>query len=224
MPTALVTGANRGIGLEFVRQYAADGWRVDACCREPGKADELKSLRGDIAVHALDVTERAAIAALAEQIGEPLDLVIANAGVGGWDIPEFGALDYDAWARVMEVNLFGAVATCEAFAPHVVRAKGKIAAISSRMGSIADAGAGSIPYRTSKAALNMAVKLIAAELAPKGVAVAPFHPGWVKTELGGPNARISARESVSGLRRCIDRMKPTAAPSLVDYTGKKLPW
>lgn len=224
MPTMLVTGANRGIGLEFARQYAADGWKVLACCREPGAAEDLKALKGDIDIRAADVTDRARLKTLAGEIGTSLDLVIANAGVGGWSIPGFGALDYDAWAEVLEVNLFGAVATCEAFAPLVKRTKGKIAVISSRMGSIADASMGAIPYRTSKAALNMAVKVIAAELAGDGVAVAPFHPGWVRTNLGSERAPLKAEASVTGLRQRIAEMAVTADPPFLDYSGKELPW
>lgn len=224
MPTILITGANRGIGLEFVRQYAADGWSVHACCRNLDEAEELKSIEGAVTAHALDVANVAAIRALAKKIDAPLDVVIANAGVGGWDIPAFGELDYEAWADVMTVNLYGAVATCEAFAPHVKKAKGKIAAISSRVGSIGDASSGAIPYRTSKAALNMAMKLIAAELESHGVAAAPFHPGWVKSGLGGPNAPVEAKESVLGLRQRIAEMQPTASPKFVDYAGNELPW
>lgn len=224
MPTVLITGANRGIGLEFARQYAADGWKVHACCRNPGAAAELNALKGDIAVHALDVTDIAAIRALAAKIDEPLDVVIANAGVGGWDISGFGAMDYNAWKRLMDVNLYGAVATCEAFAPHAEKAKGKIVAMTSQMGSIADASGGAVPYRTSKAALNMGVQAIAPDLASRGVAVAMFHPGWVKTDMGGPNASITTEKSVRGLRQRIEEMRPTPSPRFLAYDGREIPW
>ena len=224
MPSILITGANRGIGLEFVKQYAADGWKVHACCRNPQAAPELDALEGDITVHALDVSDLAAIYALAEKIDAPLNVVIANAGVGSWNIPGFGEMDYDAWKRVMDVNLYGAVATCEAFAPHAIKAKGRIAAMTSEMGSIADASSGAIPYRTSKAALNMAVQVIAPELAPKDVAIATFHPGWVKTDMGGSHARITAEQSVSGLRARIMEMRPTSSPKFLAYDGREIPW
>lgn len=224
MPTVLITGANRGIGLEFARQYAADGWKVHACCRKPGSATELKALDGDISVHALDVTDHSAIRALAKDIGEPLDIVIANAGVGGWEIPGFGAMDYDAWKRLMDVNLYGAVATCEAFAPHAEKAKGKIVALTSEMGSIADASSGAIPYRTSKAALNMAIQAIAPDLARKGVSISTFHPGWVKTDMGGLNATTPPEKSVRNLRRRIEEMRPTPSPKFLAHDGRKIPW
>lgn len=224
MPAVLITGANRGIGLEFARQYAADGWKTHACCRNPGAAKELSALKGDIAIHALDVADIAAIRALAQTVDEPLDVVIANAGVGGWEIPAFGAMDYDAWKRLMDVNLYGAVATCEAFAPHAAKAKGKIAALTSQMGSIADTSGGAVPYRTSKAALNMAIQAVAPDLAAKGVAIATFHPGWVKTDMGGPNARIAADACVRGLRRRIDEMTPTPSPKFLNYAGEEIPW
>jgi len=225
MTTVLITGANRGIGLEFVKQYAGDGWRVLACCRAPDAAGDLRLAKGDIEIFKLDLNDSAAAKRLAASIEEPIDLVIANAGVGGWGIPSFGDFDYDGWADVMKVNLFGAVSTLEAFAPHVKKTKGKLAAISSRMGSIEDASSSfAVPYRTSKAALDMAMKCIALEMEPAGVAVGVLHPGWVQTDLGGPNALIATSESVSGLRQVIEKMKVTASPVLTDYAGNTLPW
>ncbi|MEL7489379.1 MAG: SDR family NAD(P)-dependent oxidoreductase [Pseudomonadota bacterium] len=119
MPSVLVTGANRGIGLGFVDQYAWEGWRVHACCRAPDAADELKSLTGEIEVHALDVTDVTAIKALAAEIDTPLDVVIANAGVMGDAANDFGSIDFDAWDEAFAVNVRAVVAMAEAFAPHL---------------------------------------------------------------------------------------------------------
>jgi len=224
MPTIIVTGANRGIGLEFVRQYAADGAKVIAACREPGEAGELKAVAGDVSIHALDVTSGESMCAFLGAVDGPVDVLVANAGVGGPVAGTFGRFDYDAWRRMMDVNLYGAVATIEAFAPKLKQAKGKVAAISSKVGSIGDASGGSIAYRTSKTALNMAVKCLAYELAKDGVAVAPFHPGWVKTDMGGPNALITVEESVSGLRARIAEMSATPSPRFLDYAGEEIPW
>lgn len=224
MPTVLITGANRGIGLEFVRQYAADGWKVHACCRNPAKADALKSLKGDIAIHALDVSDFAAIRALAGEIDEPLDVVVANAGAGGKDAGDFGAYDFDAFLNLLRVNTLGPVATLEAFAPHLKKAKGRFAAISSQLGSIENAMGFAPAYSTSKAGLDMAMKSLSGRLAEAGVAIGPFHPGWVKTDMGGPNAPVAVEESVAGLRKQIAAMTPAAAPRLTAYNGEVLPW
>lgn len=224
MSTALITGANRGIGLEFVRQYAEDGWKVHATCREPKNAGDLRALPGDIVIHELDVADRVAIKALAQMLGGSLDIVIANAGKGVFGEGAFGELDYDIWREFIEINLFGAVATAEAFLPHLKQAKGKIALLSSKVGSIADASGGMMAYRTSKTALNMATKIMAHAVQDAGVAVGVFHPGWVKTDMGGPSALITPETSVAGLRRLIADMPVTQSPRFLNYDGKEIPW
>jgi len=224
MPNVLITGANRGIGLEFVRQYAAEGWTVHASCRLPEKADELSAINGDVAVHQADVTNHSSLEALSEDIPDPIDVLIVNAGVHGKGAGDFGALDYDVWRGVIETNVFGAVATAEAFAPQVMKAKGKIAFISSKMGSIGDASGGAMGYRTSKTALNMAAKVVAYALSSEGVAVAPYHPGWVETDMGGPNALIKPDRSVKGLRKLIEKTPVTPSPKFLAYDGAEIPW
>ncbi len=224
MSAVLITGANRGIGLEFVRQYAADGWTVHACCRAPDKADALNALSGDIRVHKLDVSDFAAIGELAQSITDPLDVVVANAGVGGGDVGEFGAINYDAFAKLLAINTLAPVATLEAFAPHLKKTKGKFAAISSDLGSISRSSGMAPGYSTSKAALNMAMKAYAARLVGEGVAVAPLHPGWVKTDMGGDAAPVPPADSVSGLRQRISEMQATASPKYRDFSGAELPW
>ncbi len=222
MPHLFITGANRGIGLEFVRQYAADGWTITATARDPDAAKALKAVAGDVTVHKLDVTDREAISALAEET-RPIDHLIANAGVMGLGNESFGSLDYRAWAKVLEINVLGAVATFEAFAAKLSDGS-KAVALSSLMGSIEDASSGMFAYRSSKTALNMAVKLIAAELEPKGIGVCALHPGWVQTDMGGPNAKITTEASVSGLRQVIAGLKPGDGQLFVNYAGESLPW
>ncbi len=224
MTTVLITGANRGIGLEFVKQYAGEGARVHACCRAPEKAGDLKAVKGDVVVHKLDVSDFDAVKALGIEIDEPLDLVIANAGAGGKDVGDFGALDYDAFSRLLAVNTLAPVATLEAFAPHLKKAKGKFAAISSILGSISNAGGFAQAYSTSKAGLNMALKAYAPLFADTGVAFALFHPGWVRTDMGGPEAAVAVTDSVAGLRRQIEKMKAGAPLRLVDYQGNEIGW
>lgn len=226
MPSVLITGANRGIGLEFSRQFVAEGWQVYASCRDRSTATELDALAG-VEVHTLDVTDHEAIEALAKEINAPLDVVIANAGVMGdkGEAQNFGTLDYNMWRQVMEVNVYAAVKTCEAFADHVAKsALKKIAVISSRMGSIADTSGAYTAYRTSKTALNMAMVAAAPGLAETGVAVGIFHPGWVQTEMGGPNAQISTTECVKGLREQIMALSVTEQPEFLSYSGEVLPW
>ncbi|MBY0420833.1 MAG: SDR family NAD(P)-dependent oxidoreductase, partial [Parvularculaceae bacterium] len=187
-------------------------------------AEALRAIGGDVVLHALDVSAPEDVAAMARAADEPVDVVVANAALGARDVGEFGAVDYARFAHVLAVNVLGAVALAEAFAPHVRRAKGRIAMLSSELGSIADSSGGSLAYRTSKSALNMATTVIAADLARDGVAVAPFHPGWVQTDMGGPRAPTPVADSVRGLRSRIAEMRPTPRPSFLDFAGRRLPW
>ena len=227
MPTALITGANRGIGLELARQYAADGYTVHACCRNPNQASDLRAVTGDVHVHALDVTDHGAVDRLAADLDAPLDVVIANAGVYGpsSEAQSFGSLDYAGLRDTLEVNTLGAVKTIEAFAPHAARSEQKkMAAVTSEMGSIADASGGAIAYRASKAALNMALAVAAPAVRDQGVAVGLFHPGWVQTDMGGPNARITAEESARGLKAQVAALQPSDKAPFLAYDGRELPW
>ncbi|GAB4357098.1 MAG: SDR family oxidoreductase [Methylohalobius sp. ZOD2] len=231
MPTVLVTGANRGIGLEFVRQYLQAGWRVLACCRRPREARDLQALtnRFDaLHIHPLDISDFERIDQLAADLrAEPIDLLINNAGIYG-DVRGrgFGKLDHRKWQEVFRVNVQGTVKMCEAFLPHVVASDRKLmVALSSKMGSIADnSSGGSILYRSSKAALNMAMKSISIDLRPQGVGVLIFHPGWVETDMGGSNALISPEESVRGMNRQIEGFTLEDSGRFVDYSGKNVPW
>lgn len=229
MPTVFITGANRGLGLEMARQYVADGWRVLAGCRDPDKAEALRALgngRG-VDIHALDVSDLGQVDALAGRLsGTAIDLLINNAGVlGGHDHQGFGDIDYDIWEEVLRVNLLAPVKVAEAFADHVAASERKtMAFLSSQLGGIANAGGGFYMYGTSKAALNMAVRSMAVDLKPRGIAVVATHPGWVQTDMGGAGADITPQASVSGLRRVFDSVKPGDSGRFVRYDGVELPW
>jgi NAD(P)-dependent dehydrogenase (short-subunit alcohol dehydrogenase family) len=229
--TVLVTGANRGLGLEFVRQYAADGWQVLAACRDPASARELQQLAagsgGRIEVVALDVSDPASVRAAAQALsGTPIDLLINNAGVGSPRGQKLGALDYAAWARVLDVNTLGPMRVTEAFLPHLAAGGGKkVVTITSGMGSIADnTSGGSYAYRSSKAAVNMVVKSLSIDLAPRGITCVVMNPGWVRTDMGGPGGKISPAESIAAMRRVIAKLTPADSGKFFNYDGGQYPW
>jgi len=225
MPTVLITGANRGIGLEFTREYAAEGWRVHAACRDPGAARELKAVKGDVTVHAVDVANDDSVRALAASLkGEAIDLLINNAGILPRD--QLGKTDTEEWLRAFHTNSIAPIHVLEAFLPHLERGGQKTAvALTSKMGSIADnSSGGSYLYRSSKAALNAAMKSAAIDLRSRGIKVAVFHPGWVRTDMGGPSAMIDTKTSVAGLRKKIAALRPDDSGGFFNYDGTPLPW
>jgi len=226
MPTALITGCNRGIGLEFVRQYAADGWRVRATCRNPRGAKELAAIAGDVKVHGLDVADDYQVAALAKSLSdEAIDLLINNAGVGGPD-DEFGKTPANDWLEVLRVNAIAPLHVAEQFIGNLEAGQRKlIVNITSRMGSIADnSGGGSYIYRTSKAALNMVARSMAQDLKGRRMIVVVFHPGWVKTDMGGTHALIPPKASVAGMRAKIAALTPADSGKFFNYDGQSIPW
>jgi len=232
MKTMLITGANRGIGLEFCRQYGAEGWRVIACCRLPEMSDELNRLAaaypGSITVHALDVGDLVQIERLAQDLAEvSIDLLINNAGIyPDSDNKGFGHTDYADWVRAFRVNTMAPLKMAETFVANISRSKLKtLVTITSKMGSIADnRGGGSYLYRTSKAAVNMVVKSMSIDLKKLGIMAVVFHPGWVKTDMGGPNALISAKQSVSGIRQVIGNLTIADSGKFFAYDGQVIPW
>lgn len=232
MPTTLITGANRGLGLEFVKQYAAAGWRVHACCRSPEDAKLLKQLaaasNGAITVHALDVADFDQIDRLADLLSDDaIDLLLNNAGI----YPDrgqstFGKTDYDAWADGFRVNTMAPLKMAEAFVEHVARSSlRKIAIVTSKMGSVADNGSGAYYiYRSSKSALNMVAKSLAHDLAPHGIAIALLHPGWVKTDMGGPDAWITPEQSIEGMCKVIEKVTLDDSGVFYAYDSQQVPW
>jgi NAD(P)-dependent dehydrogenase (short-subunit alcohol dehydrogenase family) len=223
----LITGANRGLGLEFTRQYAAEGWHVIATCRQPQSAVALAAIPGNVRLEALDVTDFTAIAALADRLGgEPMDLLINNAGVYGPSQVRYDQIDPAVWADVLAVNAISPLVVSAAFVPAVMKgAHRKIVSLTSLMGSIADnSSGGAYYYRSSKAALNAAMRSLAIDLKGQGIIVAVLHPGWVRTDMGGPKAPLDAETSVKGLRRVIAGLNLADSGRFFNYDGRELPW
>ncbi len=223
LTTVLITGCDTGLGVEFARQYAAAGCRVLATCLDPDSAGETQTIKGDIAVERLDMSDHAAIEALAERLdGEAIDILLSNAGIGR-PHPPFGETDYALWRRILEVNLIGPMKLAESFVGHVARSDRKMMAfVSSRMGSITlNLSGGSYAYRSSKAGLNAIVRSLAVDLARFEICVLALHPGWAKTEPGG---RVEVKDSVAGMRGVIERAGRHHTGSFVTYHDQPLPW
>jgi len=219
MSSVLITGANRGIGLAFARSYAADGWDVIATSRRPGEAEELNRL--DAEILPLDAADPASIAALAQRLADrPIDLVVANAGIYG-----SSELDADEWVHVLRVNSIGPALLAQALRVNVANSADKrMVAVTSGMGSIGESSGGHIPYRSSKAALNMAWKSLSIDYARDGIIMAVINPGWVKTDMGGVNAAITPEQSVEGMRRIIDTLSPAENGRFLSWDGREFPW
>ncbi|MCH8348482.1 MAG: SDR family oxidoreductase [Proteobacteria bacterium] len=227
MPTVLITGASRGLGLEFARQYAADGWRVIATCRDPAGAAALGQVAGEVLIETLDVDSDAAVGALARDLkDEAIDLLVNNAGIFGPQTQALDGLDYDAWARVFRTNAMAPIRMAAAFQSQVAKSGLKtIATVTSQMGSIGDNDAGGdYIYRSSKAAVNAAVKSLAVDVQPLGIKVALLHPGWVRTDMGSEAAPLAVEESVEGLIREIDKLHLEHTGCCKDHTGETIPW
>jgi NAD(P)-dependent dehydrogenase (short-subunit alcohol dehydrogenase family) len=220
MTTVLITGANRGIGLQLATLYARRGDRVIGAVRDPAKANALRALGALVTCLQLDVTDEASLAAAAKTVvGRPIDVLIANAGVMG---PRGTAGDdnpAEAWAHVLATNVTGPFLTARAFLPNVIAAKGKIGILSSRMGSSTAAAGNSYAYRASKAAASNIAANLATELKPQGVAVASFHPGWVQTDMGGAAADILATVSAAGLVARMDALSLATTGAFQNYDG-----
>ena len=227
MPSVLITGANRGLGLEFTRQYAADGWRVFAACRDPAGARDLAAVEGDVSAETLDVDDGPQVAALANKLsGQPIDVLINNAGIYGPKDVTRDTVVYDAWGQVFRTNAMSPLAVSAAFAANVAQGgQKKIITLSSIMGSIAENdSSGDFIYRSSKAAVNAVMKSLAGDLKSEGITVAVLHPGWVRTDMGGPNAAIEAPESVTGMRAVIAGLKESDSGRFLNYDGTEIPW
>ena len=236
MSTILITGANRGLGLEFTRQYTADGWELLAASRQPDKAAELKQLAAQhptVVLHHLDVTDEESVQDLADKLdGKPIDVLLHCSGIYPRKGQHIGEIDYDGWRKALETNLFGALRVTEALLENVAASQRKqIAAISTSLsclrgvedGSVAQAGT-SYQYRSSKTALNMALSILAKELEPRGISVVLLDPGWVKTDMGGAHAPLSPKESISGMRKVLADNPMEISGQFLGHDGVRRPW
>ncbi len=240
MPSILITGASRGLGLEMCRQYADLGWRVFACCRNPDAAIELaptaEKANGNVTLHKMDVDDAAEIEAVAAELaGTPIDILVNNAGLAdaygtgvfeGKDDPDLKNYDMDEWLRILNTNVVSVGRVTGAFADHVTASERKlIMMMASGLSSVGNTWqAGRYAYRTSKAALNMLMRGVGAWLEPRGIIVVSVAPGWTRTELGGPNAHNSVEEAIEGVRAVLDRLTIEDTGSYWNYDGKRLPW
>lgn len=222
--TVLITGANRGIGLELARQYVTDGWQVIGTARNPDSADELKGLGAEVVQ--LDVTEAASVERLVDTLADrPIDILINNAGI----LPMMQTLDavnFDDFERVMAVNTTGPVRVTHALIDNLRAGNLKIIVnITSNLGSIEEnTGGGFYGYRESKAALNMFTRTLAAEFGPDGFICIAMHPGWVQTDMGGPNAPTTVVESATGIRSTIDSLSSDDNGTYRTFEGGRMPW
>jgi NAD(P)-dependent dehydrogenase (short-subunit alcohol dehydrogenase family) len=224
MATILITGAGRGLGFELARQYAADGWQVIGTVRDDAAKKRLEKLGAE--VHTLDVSDYGKAGELAKRLKmRPLDILFCNAGIIGKRGMAIGSFDYPQWEEVLRVNLLGAAAVAEALVDNVAASERKtIAMMSSRLGSITESSGMTLPYGTSKAALNLLAKGLAATLAGRGIKVVALSPGWVRTDMGGEGAALAPETSVAGLRKVLGSLKAGDSGKFFSYDGSPIPW
>ena len=236
MSTILITGANRGLGLEFARQYATDGWEVLATSRWPEKSTELNQYavqHPTILLHRLDVTDDKSVRDLADKLeGKPIDILLHNSGIYPREGQHIGEIDYEGWREALETNLLGVMRVTEALLENIAASQHKqIAAISTSLsslrgvqnGSVAQAGT-SYQYRSSKTALNMALSILARELEVRGISVVLLDPGWVKTDMGGAHAPLSPQESIAGMRKVLSGNPMEISGKFLGHDGTLRPW
>ena len=231
MQTVLITGANRGIGLELVRRYAAAGDRVLACCREPAKATALRALASsnpNVTVYGVRVSDGASVAALARQIGDtPIDVLINNAGMPGPPIQKqsLAEMDFEGWAETFAVNTMAPLRMLQAFRKNLAAGKSpRAVTITSQMGAIAFPIPVMYAYSSSKGAVNKVMKMAADELKREGITVLLVHPGYVKTDMGGPNAEITPEESAAGIASVIANASIASTGRFLKWNGEEHPW
>lgn len=231
LKTILITGANRGLGLEFVNQLSSQGSQIIASCRDPEHADVLQQWaksRKNLSIHKLDVSDDRNIIALANELRDtPLDWIINNAGISGEAGVTVGNIKRDNFLNVFNVNCLSALKVSEAFLPHLYKGQDKLVVnISSQLSSISENQRGrSYAYRSSKAALNCVMRAFALDVEQDGIKVMLLHPGWVRTQLGGPDASIDVQTSVSGMLNIIEKYKNNGhAEVLRSYNDQTIGW
>jgi NAD(P)-dependent dehydrogenase (short-subunit alcohol dehydrogenase family) len=227
----LITGASRGIGLQMVKQAVRNRCRVFACVRDPHTPQKLFEVArmsgGLVSVHIVDVADPAQIQALAYELKhEPIDVLINNAGTYGSMEHNFGEIDVDSWMETFRINTVAPMKVAEALYPNLcLGSRKQIVNISSKMGSIDDNGSGgSYIYRSSKAALNAVMKSMALDLKEQGFTCVNLHPGWVKTDMGGPNAEITVAESVKNMFSTIEQLSQADSGKFFDIDGSIIAW
>ncbi len=238
MPTMLITGANRGLGLNLLKLYDAEGWIIHACCRNPEQADELKAVAdnsdGRITLHSLDVEDPGSITALKKEVGDtPIDMLVNMAGYLGekalvepGGLQPFGETDYDIMEKAYRINCMGPLRMCETFVDNVEASDlQRIINVSSIVGSIGNDKFGNFyMYRPSKTALNAITHAMSINLKDRGITVIPFHPGFTKTDMGGPTADIEVEESVTGIKAVLDQVTFADTGRYLTWEGGELPW
>lgn len=229
MPTVLITGVNRGLGLEFIKQYADAGWRVIGTCRDLATATEAKAVAkaDNVELHQLDIADGAAITALAAQLsGTAVDVLILNAGVMGMQSLMLGQIDAADFQQVLNINVVSQALLLQAFAPHVEAGEHKvIVGMGSIIGSIGGYPDGGLySYKASKAGLSAVMKAASFDLKAKGITVITMHPGWVITDMGGEGAQITTDVSIAGMREVIAGLTPADTGRFLTYSGEELPW
>ena len=228
MSSVLVTGANRGLGYEFVKQYSEKGFNVFACCRNIGHAKNLTELAvasSNIKIYELDVSNIKSIKILSEQLQDKkIDVLINNAGI--YRSSTVGNINYDDWMESFKVNTIAPYQIVENFLEQIINSDlKKVVSITSKMGSIDDnTSGGSYIYRSSKTALNSMMRSLTHDLKNQGVATLTLHPGWVRTDMGGPGGWINSIESVQGMIKQIDKLTIDDSGKYLDYAGKTINW
>ena len=233
MPTVLITGTNRGLGLEFVRQYSLDGWDIIACCRQPSQAPKLNAIAaasdGHVRVEQLDVLDGDRMESLGRQLrGQPIDVLINNAGVIGprrGPGQKFGNMHYGEWMKVLATNTFAPMKLAEVLVEQVAASdQKKIVTISSTIGSNVETHGDAYAYASSKAAVNMVMTTMAKDLKEREIIVALLCPGNVKTDMGGPGANVEAADSIAGMRQRIAEFTLKKTGTFTRYNGEKVAW
>lgn len=230
MPTVLITGVNRGLGLEFIKQYSAQGWQVIGTCRDLSAATEATALAAsadNLSLHELDVGDAGAISALANQLnGTAIDVLILNAGVMGMKSVVLGAIEAEDFLQVLNINVVSQALQLQAFQPHVAAGERKIiVGMGSIIGSIGGYPDGGLySYRAAKAGMSAIMKGASLDLKDQGITVITMHPGWVQTDMGGEGAQITPQESITGMRSVIAGLTPADTGRFLTYSGEELPW
>jgi len=223
MPTILITGAGRGLGLALARRFVELGWETLGTVREPAKGAAMPKGSQTLLC---DVTDRASLARLGRDLkGKPIDVLFCNAGMFGKRQQSLGSVDYDLWAEVMRVNVFAPMACVEALVDNVAAsARRQIVMMSSRMGSITENGGGEVVYRSSKSALNAVTKSLSIDLAPRGITAIAVHPGWVQTDMGGPRATLTPEQSAQGLADVVVGLTASGNGRFFNHDGSEIAW